>query len=297
MGNSGSASKPRGGAGAAESMYRRAVALSEQRRFRDAHTLFVRAIEAAKKEGNQTLEATAEMSAGMAIEAANKVTRNGAVVPTEEFKRDMEVALQHYKRSLQIRQATLGPSSELVAGALVAVSRAQNFLGETAAAAETMHRAVQAVDAVRGAGHADAADVRLRYAAMLSVNGRWQEALEQCQTAVGICEAACGEAHPKVAAALQETAICLAKLERHQESLDANLRALAMREKALRERNGEYGVLAWQSAMAAAEQLQRLGRVAEAQAMFEKAAELSAAAGQPPEHAGKLRARARAIVA
>jgi tetratricopeptide (TPR) repeat protein len=142
-------------------------------------------------------------------------------------------AEEHLKRSLEIREARLGPEHADVANtltSLAAVAREQGAYGQSFTYSS---RALAILEKAVGLDHPVVADALTAMANALKHEGKPQEALPAYERALAIREKAIGPESPAVAAALSNLGTDLRALGRYAEAIEISKRALAIEEKTI----------------------------------------------------------------
>ena len=138
-----------------------------------------------------------------------------------------------YKRSLAIREKTLGPDHPDVAQSLNNLALLYQAQGRLAEAEPLFKRSLATWEKALGPEHPTVALCLNNIAALYRVQGRYAEAEPLSKRALAIRERALSPDHPDVAVALNNLALLYEAQGRYAEAEPLFKRALAIREKAL----------------------------------------------------------------
>ncbi len=176
-------------------------------------------------------------------------------------------AIDHYRRSLALKEAKLGPEHTDVAMVVGNLGIALGRIGKFEEALAFHRRAIASSEKIFGPDHPQVATALNNLCTVLDNMGRPEEALPLQDRALKIRERALGPEHPLLATSFNNQCVVLGALGRTEEALPLCRRARAIIEKTLGPQSSRVAILLNSEAAA----LAHGERHAEALALYERA--------------------------
>jgi eukaryotic-like serine/threonine-protein kinase len=159
-----------------------------------------------------------------------------------EANRDLEAALAHYQRSLELHEGVFGPDHLATANALDRIAGVVWPLGRVDEAATYFRRALEIAEAQLGPDHPQLMSKLRRLGGFYSYHGDLDESLALQRRALEIGEKALGIDHPEVAGIVMSIASALHGQGELEAALEEHRRALAIFEATLPPEHPEIAV-------------------------------------------------------